>query len=341
MQASAKRYLFSALRIAVCAVGLYYIVGQLTQHDLPGLFDRMDGGLALAAILAYALILPICSIRFKIVMATQGVTLSVWEAVKLTYAGGFLNFAMPGSTGGDLYRAYCVTRWTHKKTEAVTAVFLDRVIGLASLVFIGGAMSLVGWALGMNIGWAARAIGGLLVAMAVGAALFFSRTVRTVIRYEAILDRLPLSQQLRRADQAVFILRRNKRRVLLAFALTVLLQLIAMIALTLIAAAVGMKTDSIVPYLVYLPLGMVVRAVPISIQGIGPMDGCFKLFFVDGGLGTGPQVQILALAVRLLDLFWALPGALVLLTGRELPPKDFAAESDGDKPPSDSPLESD
>ena len=56
------------------------------------------------------------------------------------------------------------------------------------------------------------------------------------------------------------------------------------------------------------------------------------LFFVGGGLGNPSQVQILALAVRLLDLFWALPGILVLLTGRELPPKDFATDSDDDNP---------
>jgi len=327
-----KRYLFSGLRIAVCACGVYYIARQLTGENLPGLLSQMDGWLALAAVVIYAPVLLICGLRLVVLMAIQDIRLTAWEAIKITYAGGFLNFAMPGATGGDVYKAYCAARCTDRKTEAVMAVFLDRVIGLGSLMLIGGVMSMVGWALQLNIGWAARAIGALLVAMIVGASLFFSHRVRALIRYEEILKRLPFSHQLQRIDQAVFILRRQKRKVAIAAGLTIALQSFAMVALMFVAAALGMKMDSPVPYLVYFPLGMVIRSIPISIQGIGPMDGCYELFFVGGGLGTAAQTQVLALAVRLLDLLWAIPGILVLLTGRELPPKDFADDESDSKP---------
>lgn len=330
MSPRAKQYLFNGIRIAVCAFGIYYIVRQLAGEDVHTSLGQMSTGLTIAAVVAFAPVLMICSFRFVVVMATQGVHLSVWEAIKLTYAGAFLNFAMPGATGGDLYKAYCVTRVTQRKTEAVTAVFVDRAIGLSSLMIIGGVMSLVGWALRLEVGWAARAIGGILVALIVGAGLFFSHRFRKLIRYEKIISRLPLSHQFQRIDQALFVLRSHKRKVAAALGLTVGLQVVAMISLTLVAAALTMNTESLVPYFVYIPLGMVIRAIPISIQGIGPMDGVYKLFFVDSGLGTALQVQILALSVRLLDLFWAIPGVLVLLTGRELPPKDFGDEgSDG------------
>ncbi|MBN1347613.1 MAG: flippase-like domain-containing protein [Phycisphaerae bacterium] len=326
MAPRAKSLLFNGIRITVCAFGAYYIYLQLTSGDVTTSLSQMDARLVIAAALIWSPIYLICSWRLKVVMGTQDIHMTFWEAVKLTYAGSFLNFAMPGSTGGDLYKAYCITRLTHKKTEAVAAVFLDRVIGLSSLVVIGGLMSVVGWAVGLDIGWAARVIGGLLLAMIVGAGLFFSHTVRGLIRYDKILERLPFGNQLRRIDGAVFILRAQKRKVAKALGLTILLQLLAIIALIAVAKSLRMNTDSSVPYLVYLPLGFVIRAVPISIQGIGPMDGCFKLFFVDSGLGDQAKVQILALAVRLLDLVWALPGALVLLTGRELPPKDFGQQ---------------
>jgi hypothetical protein len=137
---------------------------------------------------------------------------------------------------------------------------------------------------------------------------------------------LPFSHQFQRIDRAAFILRKQKRKVAAALGLTAALQASAMASLIVVAAALGMKTESLIPYLVYLPLGMVIRAIPITVQGIGPMDGAYQLFFVGAGLGTAQQVQILALAVRLLELFWAFPGVLVLLTGRELPPKEFARE---------------
>jgi glycosyltransferase 2 family protein len=305
------------------------------ERGLPSMLRRMSGWLTGLAAACYLPVLFICSLRFIVVMSIQGVRLSVWEAVKITYAGAFLNFAMPGSTGGDLYRAYCVARRTDRKTEAATAVFIDRVIGLSSMMMLGGAMSLVGWAIHLEIGWAARAIGLMLVLMIVGAGLFFSQTFRRLIRYDRILQRLPLSHQFQRIDQAFFVLSHHKRKVALSLLLTVILQLFAMVALVIVAAALGMKTDSLPAYLVYLPLGMVVRAIPVSIQGAGPMDWCFQRFFVDSALGTPQQVQVLAVAVRLFDLLWAIPGVLVLLTGTELPPKDYATESDEDKSLSD------
>ncbi len=331
MSPRVKSYLFNAIRFGVCALGIWYIYTQLTGQNLPKLLGQMDKGLTVGAVLLFSPVLLICSVRFAVMMAIQDIHIPYWNSIKLTYAGAFLNFAMPGATGGDLYKAYCVARGSDKKTEAVMAVFLDRVVGLASLVIVGGVMSLVGWSLDYDIGVAAKVIGGLLIAMIIGSGLFFSRRVRAVIRYDKLIDRLPLSGQLRRIDQAMFILRRQKRKVVTAFLLTALLQGVAMASLIMVAAALGMKTDSLVPYLVYLPLGMVIRAIPISIQGIGPMDGAYELFFVGGGLGTAAQAQILALAVRLLDLFWAIPGVLALLTGRELPPKDFAEDDTEDK----------
>lgn len=314
-------------------------LGQMDiERGLPSMFRDMSAGLTLLAAVFFIPVLMLCSLRFVVVLATQGVRLSIWEGVKITYAGAFLNFAMPGSTGGDLYRMYCVARRTDRKTEAATAVFIDRIIGLSSLMIMGGVMSLLGWAMKLNIGWAARAIGAILVMMVIGAGLFFSRTFRRLIRYDKILQRLPFSHQLQRIDQAFFVLSSQKRRVAVGLLFTVVLQLFALVALIFIARALGMKTDPFAPYLVYLPLGMVVRAIPVSIQGAGPMDWCYQRFFVDSGLGTPPQVQVLAVAVRLLDLLWAIPGVLVLLTGGELPPKDFAEEPESVKPVQDSVL---
>lgn len=334
-----KSLLFNAVRIGVCALGVWFIYRQLTGADLTNALKQMDLRWVVLATIIWAPIYLICSLRLVVMMATQGVKIGLWEAVKLTYAGGFLNFAMPGATGGDVYKAYCVTRGTDRKTEAVMAVFLDRVVGLTSLVLIGGVMSVLGWALRLDVGWAAQVIGGLLVAIIVGSGLFFSRRVRALIRYEKLLSLLPFSDQIRRIDQAVFILRSQKRKVATALLLTFGLQMIAIVALIMVAVALGMKTDNVVPYFIYLPLGMVIRAVPISIQGIGPMDGCYKLFFVDTGLGTNVQVQILALSVRLFDLIWALPGGLVILTGREMPPKEFAEDAHEIKPVETEPLE--
>ena len=76
------------------------------------------------------------SIRFKWMVRAQEIELSTWEAMKLVYAGNFLNFVALGSTGGDVFKAYYVSTHTPRKTEAVTTVVLDRAVGMVGIVVI-------------------------------------------------------------------------------------------------------------------------------------------------------------------------------------------------------------
>ena len=70
------------------------------------------------------------SARFVWLLRAQGIYIGYWEGIKLTYAGNFFNFVMVGTTGGDLFKAFYVAQHTRYKLEAVTTIFLDRVVGL-------------------------------------------------------------------------------------------------------------------------------------------------------------------------------------------------------------------
>jgi hypothetical protein len=77
--------------------------------------------------------------RLRLLLSTQNITISHRDAILLSFAGNFFNFAMPGTTGGDLYKAYHIAKRTHKRAEGVTIVFLDRVIGLISFLLLATA----------------------------------------------------------------------------------------------------------------------------------------------------------------------------------------------------------
>jgi hypothetical protein len=69
------------------------------------------------------------------------------------------------------------------------------------------------------------------------------------------------------------------------------------------------------------------------------MEWCFVQFFVGAGMhNTMSQAVTLALAVRVTQIVWSLPGALVPLLGAHLPAAKELAEfeaSEGDEPPAD------
>jgi hypothetical protein len=71
-------------------------------------------------------------------------------------------------------------------------------------------------------------------------------------------------------------------------------------------------------YFAYIGGGHMIAAIPITAQGLGTMELAYKHFFL-GAYGTLPQLLSLALWIRLMNLLWALPGALVTLLGAHRP----------------------
>lgn len=244
--------------------------------------------------------------RLKVLAAVQSIDLSLLRATIITYTGNFLNFFLVGLTGGDVVKALCVSRRTNLKHEAVTMVFFDRVLGLACMILLAGAMVLVGWRDPALSGWGLY-IGTLVLVCAVAVVAYWSRWLRRVLRIDRLVEALPLSGHVRRVDQAVLAFGGDKPRVAVAVVATVGAQLFSILAVFMVARALGM-TGSVVAYLVYVPLGWIVASIPISFQGLGVMEAAYIQFFVASGMGVAWQAFALAMLSRVLQIVWSLPG---------------------------------
>jgi uncharacterized protein (TIRG00374 family) len=89
------------------------------------------------------LTLLIGTLRWRMVLQVQGLNLSFGRATEISLVAHFFNSFLLGSTGGDLMKAYYAARETHhKKPEAVTTVFVDRLLGLWSMLLFCGLMML-------------------------------------------------------------------------------------------------------------------------------------------------------------------------------------------------------
>lgn len=296
------------------------------EIGLAGAWTSSDLGLVALALLVFAPVPLLQSIRFTWMVRAQDIELSYWEGIKLSYAGNFLNFVALGSTGGDLFKAYYVSTHTDRKAEAVTTVFLDRAVGLGSLVLVG-TIALCARVEDPRVREWWPVLGLLSAGLVVSGVALLSRRVRRALRVERILGRLPFSAQLLRIDAAGHRLRYHKAVLLSALGLTVALQALALTAFTLAAIGLGMRSGwALYPgYFVYLTLALLVAAVPISYQGVGTMDGVLQLLF-RGTYGTYSQILLLGFAMRILQLGWALPGFLVPLTGAHRPSAEKLAQ---------------
>jgi uncharacterized protein (TIRG00374 family) len=288
------------------------------EYGLPGVVQRTDHVLTLWAVLIFLPTPLMCAVRLIWMLRIQQVRLSFWESVKFTLAGNFFNFALPGTTGGDLIKAWYITHFTHRKTEAVTTVFLDRAIGLLSLVLMAGAM-IVLTRDPSQFGQLGLTLALICLGLAAGAVVVFSRRIRRALRLGELVLRLPMSEQLRRIGQATLAMRQHKTLVVLSLLITFALQTVAMISAVVMARALGME-GSFAYFFIYIAIGFVVAAIPIAPpQAIGVLEYFYVVCFTAGGQNTASQAVTLAVCVRLIQLVWSLPGVLVPLLGAHLP----------------------
>lgn len=295
------------------------------EYGIPTVVAQTDKLWALWSIIIFFPVLMLQTGRLVVMLAIQGVRLSFWTSTKLTFAGNFFNFALPGTTGGDLIKAYYITYYTPLKTEAVTTVFLDRAIGLLGLVMLAGAAI----ALTRNPEQFRQLITTLVIicgCLGLGSLVVFSRRLRGALRLRELAARLPMGDQLLRVGGATVAMRHHKMLVVLSLLMTLVLQAIVMYSAFIMARAMGMKGD-VSYYFIYISIGFLIAAIPISPpQAFGIMEAAYIQFFAMGSLGNdASQAVALALAVRLIQLVWALPGILVPLLGAHLPRKEELA----------------
>jgi len=290
------------------------------HYGLGTTWNAADKYTLLICLAVFAPVTLLQSLRFLWLLRAQEINVTYWESMKLCYAGNFLNFITAlGSTGGDVFKMYYVAQHTDRKTEAVTTVVLDRIVGLYGLILLVGGLILVrGRDPKMQVlSYAAAAI---LLAGAVVYGFLFSRRIRRIANPAALLAKLPFGTHFQRAEAATRQLVHHKKLFFGALATTIALQVTALTSLVLAAKALNMRWDASVigDYYAYLASGVVIAAIPISFQGLGTMEAYYKYAFL-GTHGTLAALLCLAMAVRGISLFWSLPGAVVTMTGAYRP----------------------
>ncbi len=74
-------------------------------------------------------------VRWYVLVRAQELPFTLRQAIRMGLVGFYFNTLLPGSVGGDLYKAYAVAREQKRRAVAVATVIMDRAVGLWSLVW--------------------------------------------------------------------------------------------------------------------------------------------------------------------------------------------------------------
>jgi len=330
------RSIFLFLRIAVVSggiiAGFFWIRREVGWGNLADTFRSINLGVFALVLGVFIISQVIVGLRWWLLLRSQSIFIRFWATVRLYFLGWFYNNFMPGSMGGDLLRAWYVTRHTDKKFEAVLSVFVDRVIGLSSTLVIAVFFYLL-FLRGKGLEITSSGTDGFLSSIAQYKSVFFwAVVIIIVILCALLLHRKSRSMLLKvcsyirhvglrimhKFRDAAVIYCTKPLTILLAFGLTVFLQMLAITAFWLLGRNMGIQA-SVKYYYVFFTLTWILGAVPVSIGGVVVVEGMLAYLFITFAGTAKGAASTLVLCQRAVWMLASLPGAVIHLVGAHLP----------------------
>jgi uncharacterized protein (TIRG00374 family) len=280
-----------------------------------------------AAVAIFPITLIITSLRWNVLLKTVGIRMGAGRAFVINMVGAFYNTFMPGSTGGDVLKAWYAAKLApDKRTRAVMSVIVDRVVGLLALIVLGGAMA--GY-----LAWSAQrgttehanelvaqkclqvAIGAIVIlAMtAIGLTIFAVPALRKGTGLDFILKRLPMQKQVAKATQALELYMRRPITLLAMMVVTFPVHITVILSVMLAGMAFELPLKGWY-YWVVVPVVVLAGSIPISPQGAGVMEA-FAIVLTRPQGATVSQAFALTMSIRLVQIIWNLTGGFFVIKG--------------------------
>ncbi len=300
------------LRLAVTAAILWW------------LSSRIDMRAAMAAIGAISL--PHLTLVLALVMLDRAVMIWRWllllraadvavstaAAARLFLVSSFVGSFLPAGVGGDAARAWGLSQVTAKLGDALASVVVDRVLGVLSLAAMG--------AVGLVVSASGNATGRVVAAVAVlGLACIGAFWADAVLRWAVPPHRRggPLARRLLRLADAVARYRAHRGALAAVMAWSLGVQFLRITQAYVLGDGLGMHVPFSY-YLVFMPLGLLMLLLPVSVSGFGVPQGVIVWLLRPAGVPDALSFALSTLIV-LTGLAGNLPGLVLWLRRAESP----------------------
>lgn len=275
------------LRLAVSAALIAWVLARTPFHEVAAAFRSADPRWVLAA-LALTPFATLASVRrWQLLIRAQGGDATLPFLVRSFFVGVFFNNFLPSTIGGDTVRVLDTARTGVGRARAVAIVFVDRFVGLLTLMSFAvlGALrapSFFTWVMG---GAAVLALIAVLVFM-------LPRTVET--RFALHWPGSVLAR---------------------AFGWSLVLQALVVFNNYFLARALHVPIP-LASFFLIVPLALFLMMLPVSINAIGVRENVWAFFLTAFGVAAATGVALAWLGYGLV-LLQALVGGILYASRRE------------------------
>ncbi len=269
-----------------------------------------------AGIILAGLVLLAGAVRWRVILQARGLHFPWRRLLSVYLIGQFFNSFMLGVAGGDLARAFYVTRATGcRKTEALATVLVDRLSGMFMVYLV--ALLAMGLNARMFLSRWALHLPALMMLAMIAAGAVFLLAVYNAHRFKHwrvfdYLRRRPGMERILGNLMDVFVMFRRQPRLVLN---TSLLSLLAQVLLIWQCYCLGRGLAiplGVADYVAVIPLILSLAAIPITPGGLGVREALAVTML--GALGVASERSLsLSLLVYGVSVVWSAVGGLVFM----------------------------
>jgi glycosyltransferase 2 family protein len=239
--------------------------------------------------------------------------LRLWPVMRIFFVSTFVGTFLPASVGGDAVRAYSLAREKVPTSAAVASVFMDRMLGVLSVLLMAVAGLFLARDLAVHPAVLAALLATLAACAVTGSVLFSSRAAgaaRSLLRYSPsrVVERIGGS--LLAAIQSYAA---SHRELLNVLAGSLAVQVLRILQAYFLGRALNI-TAPLAVYFAFIPLILLVMLLPVSVNGIGTSQAAFVWLFSRAGVPS-PQSFALSVLFVALGIVGNLPGATLYIGG--------------------------
>jgi len=302
-----KKTLFWILKLCISIGILWYVFSRpdISPHKIVEHIKSIELSRLLMAIGLYIVVVFIACLRWQKLLKGQGIYLPFLKTLELNFIGLFFNTFMPSLTGGDVVKAYYVSKHTDQRLEAATTVLIDRIVGMLALLAIGAVASL--YAISEpQIRIPAVIIVMVFLIITVLGIGFFNKSLMKNFSFNVKKERWQkVVVSLKRVYSTFYIYRSKKALLAEVFLMSIVIQIMSILINYQIALGLGLNV-SMKYFFLFIPIIATISVVPITFAGWGLGESMYKYFFglITGACGLAVTMSIIVrLIVLILNLF--------------------------------------
>jgi glycosyltransferase 2 family protein len=296
-------------RVLVTLAILGYLASRIDMGEAARATVSVEPWHLLAVLALVAVDRGVMIWRWVLLLRAADTPVSAKSAAWIFLVSSFVGSFLPAGVGGDAARAYVLSRRTDRGSAAVASVAVDRLLGIVALGLLGALGALL-WVQQADQGLRPIAVSvGLLAAAGSLAVLWVDRLVRGLL--PAGWGERRAGARLLRLVDAVAFYRAVPAVLSSVLALSVAVQLLRILQAFLLGRGLGLDV-AFAYYLVFMPIGLLMLLLPISVSGFGVPQGVIVWLLRPRGV-PDPLSFALSTLIILTGLAGNLPGAVLYL----------------------------